>query len=148
MIKNKYILLIFFAAVFVFLNIGIARAALEVSYPQIPGLVTPSASCSGSNCLGTFAAYFFGILVYIAGFISLISFKIKSNLGLSISLIYGIIYPFLKYLSPTWTPNLHPEDSTLFCRSLDIPVNGSDRNRALFCNAHDSWKNYICRKSC
>ncbi|MCX6721956.1 MAG: hypothetical protein NTY04_02095 [Candidatus Staskawiczbacteria bacterium] len=74
MIKNKKLLFIFFVAAFMFLSSGFAYAAMEVVYPKIPGLITPTASCSGSNCLGVYAAYIFGIFVYIAGIISVISF--------------------------------------------------------------------------
>ena len=57
---------------------GFAYAALEVTYPNIPGYITPSSTCTGNDCLAIFAAYWFGFGIYIAGVIVLISFVVAS----------------------------------------------------------------------
>jgi len=74
-LNNKYLLLPVFLLFFLFLGASHALALEITKYPNIPGLITPSADCT-SGCLGTYAAYWFGVLVYIAGIISLISFTI------------------------------------------------------------------------
>lgn len=73
--RNKYLLFFALLAVFFFGVSGFAYA-LEVNYPQVPGLVAPSANCTGKDCLSIFVGYWFGLLVYIAGFLALISFAI------------------------------------------------------------------------
>jgi len=77
MTKNKYFLLLASSIIFIFLCAGIAHAALEVKYPSIPlpGITAPSADCT-SDCLPKYVAYLFGVLVYIAGSLSVISFAI------------------------------------------------------------------------
>ncbi len=76
MVKNKYwsilIITIFFCLYFA----NSASAALELKYPNIPGYVTPSPNCTGNDCLSIFVAYWFGVLIYLAGFISVISFTV------------------------------------------------------------------------
>lgn len=62
--------------VILLLNSGFAYAALEIrDYPTIPGLISPSA-CTGRDCLSVFIAYWFGLLIYLAGALALISFTI------------------------------------------------------------------------
>jgi len=73
--NNKKLLLLLLALCFIFFTAGSAQA-LELTYPDLPGLVTPSSSCTGNDCLSLFVSYWFGFLVYIAGFLSLISFVV------------------------------------------------------------------------
>ena len=73
--KNKKYLLLVFLVVFVFLSAGYAHALEITSYPNIPGLKSPQ-SCAGSDCLPTYIAYWFGLLVYIAGVLAVISFVV------------------------------------------------------------------------
>ncbi|MCX6720040.1 MAG: hypothetical protein NTV36_02940 [Candidatus Staskawiczbacteria bacterium] len=80
--KNKYLFLLAFLFVFLFLSAGSAHA-LEIKYPSVPGLIAPSNSCNGKDCLGIFVAYWFGLLVYIAGIISLVSFTIGAVMLIS-----------------------------------------------------------------
>ncbi len=46
------------------------------NYPPIPGYVTPDPKCQGNDCLGIFISYWFGVGIYIAGTIALISLAI------------------------------------------------------------------------
>lgn len=73
MIKNKYFLFSLFSICLFFLVVSYAHAA-EITYPDIPGLTTPKANCFDTTCLPTFMAYWFGLLVYLCGIVSLISF--------------------------------------------------------------------------
>ena len=61
-----------------FEKISFSLAALEVIYPNIPGYITPSSTCTGNDCLGIFIAYWFGFAIYIAGAIALISLAVAS----------------------------------------------------------------------
>lgn len=70
--RNKYLLFLSPLVVFLFLGVGCA-SALEVKYPAIPGLP----SLSGNNPgISEYIGYFFGLGVYLAGVLSLISFVI------------------------------------------------------------------------
>lgn len=74
--KNKYLIFILFLVVFIFADGGLTHAALEIKdYPSIPGLITPSANCT-ANCLAILVSYWFGILIYVAGILALISFTV------------------------------------------------------------------------
>jgi hypothetical protein len=125
--KNKNILIIFFIFVFLFLNSGFVQALEIKDYPKIPGLISPTSACTGSDCLSIFIAYWFGVLVYIAGILALISFAVGavglinpnieahndakdrmkgSILGLVLTLAAVII---LRTINPTFvTPSLTP----------------------------------------
>jgi len=81
MIKNKYFLFCSLVAVSLFCFVGFVLAT-EVTYPSIPGLVAPN-DCK-TNCLPTFVSYWFGLLIYLASAISLISFAI-GGIGMIIS---------------------------------------------------------------
>ena len=74
--NNRLILLLLLTTfLFAFTGTGLAHAfAFEVQYPTIPGLTTPSADCIGNNCIPIYISYWFGLLVYVAGTISIISF--------------------------------------------------------------------------
>jgi hypothetical protein len=76
-IKNKYLLFSAFFIIFLFIGGGLVHA-LEVTYPSIPlpGLTPPSADCVGNTCLPKYITYLFGLLIYIAGILALISFTI------------------------------------------------------------------------
>ena len=77
MAKKKYLLFLIFLIVFLSCSAGFAHAALEIKdYPNIPGLTTPSVDCKGNTCLPTYIAYWFGLLVYIAGVLAVISFVV------------------------------------------------------------------------
>jgi len=125
--KNKYILVIFFAIVFLFCNSGFANALEIKNYPPVPGLIAPQSNCTGNDCLSIYIAYWFGLLVYIAAILALISFTIGavglinpnieshndakdrmkgSILGLALTLIAFVI---LKTINPTLvTPSITP----------------------------------------
>jgi len=74
---NKKHLIFFLGSLlfFLFANSGLAFA-LEITYPSVPGLIAPSANCTGGDCLSIYVAYFFGLLVYVSGALALISFTI------------------------------------------------------------------------
>ncbi|MDD4990568.1 MAG: pilin [Candidatus Pacebacteria bacterium] len=71
--KNKYLIFSSFIIIFIFLSAGSAFAALEVTYPTIPGLPNINQNNPG---ISEFVGYFFGLGIYIAGVLSLISFTI------------------------------------------------------------------------
>jgi hypothetical protein len=71
-IKNKYFLFLAFFILFIFLSTGFVHA-LEITYPNIPGL--PSLNENSPN-INAYVKYWFGLLIYIAGIISLISFVV------------------------------------------------------------------------
>jgi len=73
MAKNKYILIIFFIGLFLFLNSGLAFAS-EVRYPDLTAIGLPNINNDPS--LSKYVAYFFGFFVYIAGALALISFTV------------------------------------------------------------------------
>ncbi len=73
--KRKFLNLLFFVSLFLFQSGGFLHA-FEASYPKMPGLPLPSADCIGPSCLPILAAYWFGILVYGAGLISVVSLAI------------------------------------------------------------------------
>jgi len=73
--KNNRSLFHIFLIVYLFASTGLVRA-LEVKYPDIPGLTAPSPGCIGNSCLPIYIAYWFGLLIYLAGAISIISFII------------------------------------------------------------------------
>jgi hypothetical protein len=70
---NKYLIFSAFLIIFIFLNAGFTLAALEVTYPSIPGLPDINQNNPG---ISEFVGYFFGLGIYIAGILSLISFTI------------------------------------------------------------------------
>ncbi len=73
MAKNKYFLLLIFLILFLSFGAGFVHAALEVKdYPSVFGLV----KITENSSLPEFIAYWFGLLIYIAGAISLISFVV------------------------------------------------------------------------
>jgi len=74
-VKNKKLLILFLALFFLLQSGGFAVAS-EVIYFPIPGLETPQSDCSGSNCLSILVAYWFGLMIYIAGFIAIISLAV------------------------------------------------------------------------
>ena len=74
--KNRYLLFLIFIVAFLSLSGGFANALEVTSYPPIPGLVAPSSNCTGNDCLSIYVSYWFGLLVYIAGFLALISFTV------------------------------------------------------------------------
>ncbi len=73
MVKNKYLLFSALLILFLFAIVGPVHAALEVKgYPDIPGL----AKMGDNPTLPEYIAYWFGLLIYIAGAVSLISFVV------------------------------------------------------------------------
>lgn len=72
--KKNYLFFLVFLLFLIFGTASVAHA-LEMQYPQVPGLVAPSPNCT-SECLGTYVAYWFGVLVYIAAALALISFTV------------------------------------------------------------------------
>jgi len=74
--KNKYFLFLAFLFIFLFCSSGFASALEVKGYPPVPGLVAPSAECNAKTCLAIYVAYWFGLLVYTAGILALISFTI------------------------------------------------------------------------
>ncbi len=76
MTKKRYLSLLIFIIIFFSLYGGFA-SALEINdYPKVPGLIAPSSDCTGDDCLSIYVAYWFGLLVYLAGAVSLISFAV------------------------------------------------------------------------
>lgn len=77
MSKNRTLFFLFFFFIFFLLHSDFALAALEINYPPmlIPGYgwISPSSDCR-INCLEIYVAYWFGLLVYLVGALSLISF--------------------------------------------------------------------------
>ncbi|MEK7658338.1 MAG: pilin [Patescibacteria group bacterium] len=73
--KNKYLLLAFFILLFLFASSSFALA-LEITYPQIPGLVAPSPNCSGSGCLSIYISYWFGLAIILSGVLAVISLAV------------------------------------------------------------------------
>lgn len=71
MLKNKHIL--FLTLILVIGALGSNVMALEITYPVILGL--PNLN-EGLPSINAFAAYFFGIAMYLAGFFAIISFTI------------------------------------------------------------------------
>ncbi|MCX6720860.1 MAG: hypothetical protein NTW11_03580 [Candidatus Staskawiczbacteria bacterium] len=72
-IKNSYLLLFFFLVAFIILSTGVASALEIKNYPVIPGL--PNLNTATPD-IASYVKYFFGLLVFIAGILSLISFTI------------------------------------------------------------------------
>jgi len=75
---KKYILLLFLVITLPFFADKITFASstsggLEITYPSIPGLPNINQTNPG---LGEYVGYFFGLLIYLAGILSLISFTI------------------------------------------------------------------------
>ena len=73
--RKRYLLFILIIT-FIFLNNGFVHALEVPSYPSVFGLAAPSSSCTVNSCLAQYIAYWFGVLIYIGGFISLISFVV------------------------------------------------------------------------
>ena len=71
--KNKYLIFSAFLILFLFLSADFAQATLEITYPPIPGLPDINTNNPG---ISEFVGYFFGLGIYIAGILSLISFTI------------------------------------------------------------------------
>lgn len=69
--KIKYLFFTFILIVLFFLNSGLV-SALEVTYPSLPLLNAPT----GASSFPEYIAYWIGLLVYVAGILSLISFVI------------------------------------------------------------------------
>lgn len=76
--KNKKVKLLFllFIIAFIFLASNNALALEIKKYPSLPGVSAPNPNCKGSDCLGEFVAYILGLLIYLAGAVSAISFAI------------------------------------------------------------------------
>jgi len=73
-IKNKYLLFLAFLVVLLFGDAGFVHAALEVTYPSIP-LLAPNPP-TASSTLPQYIAYWFGLLIGVAGILALISFTV------------------------------------------------------------------------
>ncbi|MCX6722463.1 MAG: hypothetical protein NT094_00140 [Candidatus Staskawiczbacteria bacterium] len=73
--ENKYLLFLGFIIIFLFISSDFVHA-LELTYPPISSYIPPSASCTGDTCLSQFIGYWFGLLIYIAGAVALISFAL------------------------------------------------------------------------
>jgi hypothetical protein len=71
--KNRYLLFLAFLLLFIFISSTYALA-LEVKYPNIPGL--PSLSKNPNPGIGEYVGYFFGLGIYMAGILALISFTL------------------------------------------------------------------------
>lgn len=77
MIKKYKLFLICFGAIILLFLSSSSVFALEINYyPPIPWYTTPSANCTGSDCLPIYISYWFGFLVYIAGGLAAISFVV------------------------------------------------------------------------
>jgi len=70
--KNKYLIFSIFAIAFLFASASFVLA-LEVTYPNMPMLPNLNTSNPG---IGEYVGYFFGLLIYVAGIVSLISFTV------------------------------------------------------------------------
>jgi len=73
--KNRYLLFLLFFVLFLVCSGSFVHALEIKDYPSLPGVEAPSADCT-TNCLPKFVVYIFGLLIYVAGAVSLISFTI------------------------------------------------------------------------
>jgi len=75
--KNKTKYLLFLTFIIIFLLFGSGVHALEIKYPDLTSVGLPDLnSTSPPPSLAQYAAYIFGLLVYVAGALALISFAI------------------------------------------------------------------------
>jgi len=68
-------LTLFLSLFFLFLMSANFALAFEVPYPPLPGVGTPE-NCAPNECLSQYVAYWFGVGIYLAGVLALISLAI------------------------------------------------------------------------